>query len=583
MQQTENTFGTWLRRQRRQMDLTQVELAARLDYSVVTIRKLERDELRPSRQLAERLAEFFDVSTAYRPKLVAFARMQPSHSEPEVSSPGASPVPTNLPIQLTPFFGRTAELLELANYLSDPACRLLTIVGSGGIGKTRLALEVTHTLPVQPPHGIYFVALAQLRATEHIVPAIAEALDLRFQADGRSPQQQLLDYLRHKQMLLVLDNFEHLKDGVELLLEILQNCPGVRLLVTARERLQLTIETVYVVDGMDFPATNAGHAAGTYSAIQLFVASARRGRRKFTLDANNEQDVIRICHLVGGVPLAIILAAAWIKVLSPAEIAAELSRDLDFLAAELYDLPARHQSMRAVLAQSWQRLTTDEQVVFMRLAVFRGGFTRAAAQSVAGASLRTLSALTSKSMVRRDANGRYAIHELLRQFGEAELEAAGQRLAAGAAHCAYYMNYLHQREPDIKGRRQVPALNEIEADFENVRAAWQWATLQRDYAAVERACWKRPDRFCEMRSRFYDGLELLRAGREHLAPSAGVAPHPVWGSLMSHVLGQDFRWFEPPAESRTRHRASACLGAGKREPHRNCLLPVAPCYGSTPV
>ena len=394
---------------------------------------------------------------------------------------------------------------------------------------TRSAIQRSKIQDQTYADGVYFVALAPLRAPEHIVPAIAEAINLRFQADKRLPKQQLLDYLRHKQLLLVLDNFEHLLAGTELIFELLQECPGLRMLVTAREHLQLSSETLLVLESMALPSAAALPDVLSYSAVQLFVETARRVRPKFTPTATNAQAIVRICQLVGGMPLGIILAAAWVEVLSPNEIVTELSQGFDFLAAELRDLPERQRSMRAVLNQSWQRLTEAERTVFMRLAVFRGGFTHMAAQHVAGASLRMISSFVNKSLLQCEPNRRYTIHEFLRQFAEAELEAAGQTVATLSLHCAYYTDLLHQREPDLKGRRQVAALDEIASDFENVRAAWQWAVAQRSYEVIGRALeslfW-----FCEMRNRFQEGLELLRLGRAQLAPVAGEAPHADLGA-----------------------------------------------------
>jgi predicted ATPase/DNA-binding XRE family transcriptional regulator len=549
------------------LDLTQAELAQRVGYSVATIRKLERDELRPSKHLAELLAHGLDVVVTHRASFVSFARSTPT---PDMR-PDAQPIHehrrSNLPAQLTPFFGRTAEIVELTQYLTNPNARLITIVGPGGMGKTRLALEVARlisdlqiqtastgnpTSKIQHPtyeDGVYFVALAPLRALEQIVSAIAEAINLRFQADSRLPKQQLLDYLRHKQLLLVLDNFEHLQAGAELMLELLQECPGLHMLVTSREQLQLNSETLFVLDSMALPSAATLPDVLSYSAVQLFVETARRVRPKFIPTTTNAQAIVRICQLVGGMPLGILLAAAWVEVLSPDEIVTELSQGFDFLAAELRDLPERQRSMRAVLAQSWQRLTEAERTVFMRLAVFRGGFTRMAAQHVAGASLRMLSSFVNKSLLQCEPNRRYTIHEFLRQFAEAELEATDQTEATLALHCAYYTDFLHQREPDLKGRRQVAALDEIESNFENVRAAWQSAVAQRSYEAIGRALeslyW-----YCEMRNRFQEGLELLRLGREALAPAAGEAPHPIWGRVIARMLGQNSAFYESPFESK---------------------------------
>ena len=534
---------------------------------MATIRKLERDELRPSKHLAEQLAHGLDVAVTHHASVVSFARSMPTSRLEPAAQPIHEQRRSNLPSQLTPFFGRTAEIVELTQHLTNPAARLITIVGPGGMGKTRLAQEVAQSiLDLSNPtdtsghpkpkiqkyeDGVYFVALAPLRALEHIVPAIAEAINLRFQADNRPPKQQLLDYIRHKQLLIVLDNFEHLQAGAELILELLQECPSLRMLVTSREHLQLSSETLFVLESMPLPPDATWPDVLSYSAVQLFVETARRLRPKFTLTPANAQAIVRICQLVGSMPLGIILATAWVEVLSPDEIVTELSLGFDFLEADLRDLPERQRSMRAVLTQSWQRLTEAERTVFMRLAVFRGGFTRSAAQSVAGASLRMISTLVNKSLVQCEPSGRYTIHELLRQYAEAELERANQTTDAHTAHCAYYADFLHQRETGLKGPLQVTVLDEIEADFANVRAAWQWAVAQRNYEAIGRALeslyW-----FCEMRNRFQEGLELLRLGREQLAPVAGEAPHPIWGRVMARTLGQNSAFYESPIESKAR-------------------------------
>jgi predicted ATPase/DNA-binding XRE family transcriptional regulator len=551
------------------LDWTQTELAQRVGYSVATIRKLERDELRPSKHLAELLAQGLDVAVTSHSSFVSFARSIPISPAEPVAQPTHAQRRSNLPAQLTPFFGRTAEIVELTQYLTKPAARLITIVGPGGMGKTRLALAVAQlvldlhtptdtsgnlTSNIQPPKyedGVYFVALAPIRAPEHIVSAIAEAIDLRFQSDNRLPKQQLLDYLRHKQLLLVLDNFEHLQAGAELVLELLQECAGLRMLVTSREQLQLSSETLFVLERMALPAVATLPDVLSYSAVQLFVETARRVRPKFTPTTTNAQAIVRICQLAGGMPLGIILAAAWVKVLSCDDIVIELSQGFDFLESELRDLPERQRSVRAVLTQSWQRLTEAERTVLMRLAVFRGGFTRMAAQQVAGASVRMLSSFVNKSLVQCEPNRRYTIHEFLRQFAEAELEAAGQTAATLALHCTYYTDLLDQRAPELKGRQQVAALDEIASDFENVRAAWQSAVAQQNYEAIGRALeslyW-----YCEMRNRFQEGLELLRLGREQLAPAAEQAPHPIWGRVIARMLGQNAAFYESPIESKAR-------------------------------
>jgi predicted ATPase/DNA-binding XRE family transcriptional regulator len=558
------------------LDWTQAELAQRIGYSVATVRKLERDELRPSKHLAELLAQGLDVAITDRASVVSLARSTPTAQVQPDAQPAHVHRRSNLPAQLTPFFGRTAEIVELTQHLTNPAARLITIVGPGGMGKTRLALEVArlmfdlHTPPDLTSNqassikhqtysdGVYFVALAPIRAPEHIVSAIAEAINLRFQADTRLPKQQLLDYLRHKHLLLVLDNFEHLKSGAELMLEYLHECPVLRLLVTSREQLQLSSETLFVLESMALPAAATLPDVLSYSAVQLFVETARRVRPKFTPTSTNVQAIVRICQLVGGMPLGILLAAAWVEVLSCDEIVIELSQGFDFLAAELCDLPERQRSMRAVLTQSWQRLTEAERTVFMRLAVFRGGFTRVAAQQVAGASVRMLSSFVNKSLVQCEPNRRYTIHEFLRQFAEAELAAADQTGTTISLHCTYYTDFLHQRESDLKGRCQAAALDAIEADFENVRAAWQSAVDRRSFEAVGRALeslyW-----YCEIRCRFHEERSLLELARTGLAPIVGEAAHPIWGRVTACVVGQGFLANESQTDAMPRLEAAFAL------------------------
>jgi predicted ATPase len=272
-----------------------------------------------------------------------------------------------------------------------------------------------------------------------------------------------------------------------------------------------------------------------YSAVELFTQRARQVDARFAPSAADLAAIARICRLVEGLPLAIELAAPWIRTLSCREIAAEIEQNLDFLTTSLRNVPRRHRSLRAVFEQTWQKLSPEEQEVLQQLSVFRGGCTREAAQQVTGAQLPLLASLVDRALLRRTNTGRYLLHELLRQYTGAKLELAGREEAARAAHCLYYADFLHQREADVKGRRQAAALDEIEADFDNVRVAWGWATSRQDYEAVARALeslyW-----YCVMRNRYQELLELLRAGREQLAPAAGERPHLVWGWVLARAL-----------------------------------------------
>ncbi len=426
----------------------------------------------------------------------------------------------NLPVQPIPFVGREAMLVEIEGRLQDPACRLLTLVGPGGSGKTRLALEAAVAQLDHYAHGVFFVPLAPLQSVEAVVPTVAEALGFRFYKGGE-PQQQLLDYLRQKSMLPILDNFEHLLDGMDLVTNILKTAPDVKILTTSRARLNVQGEYLCPIAGMEFPARETTEDAtprraqdvAQYCAVKLFLASARRAQPGFELTADNLTDVVRICHLVEGMPLGILLAAAWVGMLTPAEIAAEIGQSLDFLETDWRDAPERQRSIRAAFDHSWHLLTAREREVFQGLSVFRGGFTRQAARQVTGASLRELMALVNKSLLHRTptpsarlgTGGRYEMHELLRQYAAGKLDgspAASQ--AVHDRHCAYYAAALQQWEADLQGLRQQVAMAEMDVEIENARAAWNWAVEGGQVERVDQAlvglC-----RFYAWRGRFQEG------------------------------------------------------------------------------
>ncbi len=424
----------------------------------------------------------------------------------------------NLPSQAAPFIGRVDELAEITRLLADPACRLLTLVGPGGIGKTRLAIEAARiivggvgtrqTVSEQLfPNGVHFVPLQPLTSPDFIVPAIVEALGFQFYGQS-DPRQQLLDYLQEKSLLLVVDNFEHILDGALLVDDILAHAPGMKLLVTSRERLNLVEEWVYEVHGLDCPADEMETEIEGYSAIQWFMQNARRAQVGFALTPAQRPAVTRICRTVGGNPLAIELAATWLRALPAKAIADEIARGLDILESQARNVPERHRSMRAVLQHSWSLLSKTERNVFRRLAVFRGGFAYEAAERVTGATLWTLSALVDKSLLQVDANGRYDLHELVRQYAAEQLNTSGEADALRDGHSAYYLDFLAQREADIKGRRQLPALKEIAADFDNVRVAWSRA-LQRKDATLVSGTLEGLTHFCDMTARQWQGEELL--------------------------------------------------------------------------
>lgn len=384
------------------------------------------------------------------------------------------------PRQLTTFIGRQQEIAKLTLLLNNPTCRLLTLVGPGGVGKTRLAIQAATQITDDFPHGVFFVPLQSIQSADLLLSAVADALDVPLTGQAE-PIVQLLHYLRKKEMLLLLDNFEQLLDegGREVLLHILEAAPKLKLLITSREALNLQEEWLYPVAGLAVPAGAHLEDWADHDAVKLLVERIGRVRRDFSLETEAE-GMVRLCQLVEGMPLAIELAATWTKTLTCAEVADEIQYSLDFLSTTLHDMPERHRSMEVVFNQAWQRLTPEEQQVLRRLSVFRGGFRRAAAKAVAGATLPVLTTLVDKSLLRWELDGRrYQVHELLRQYAEHQLTQAGDALTHSRdLHARYYTAFLGDRFDDLTGARQGAALAEIGAELGNVRAAWQWAVSQ---------------------------------------------------------------------------------------------------------
>jgi predicted ATPase/DNA-binding CsgD family transcriptional regulator/Tfp pilus assembly protein PilF len=461
----------------------------------------------------------------------------------------------NLPLQPTPFIGREPELAALANYLADPAIRLITIFGVGGMGKTRLALAAAKAQvnsPQQPhpfPDGVYFISLAHVETPDLLVPAIADAICFSFY-EGSEPQAQLLHYLGQKTLLLLLDNFEQMPASLALLDEIRQTAPAVKLLVTSRTGLNVQAEQLFPIAGLAYPdeedvgdAIGLDHLAG-YSAIQLFNQCARRIDPAFALTGDNQADVLAICRLVQGMPLGIVLAATWLAVLPPREIAAEMRHDLDFLATDLADMPERQRSLRGTFDHSWRLLNRREQAVFAQLSVFRGGFSREAAQAVSGASLRDLRILLNHSLLNRTLRGRYEIHKLLEQFATEKL---AQLLAMETAvsphpqteidpleqavpdvyqrHSAYFSAYVQEKGQKWRAARHSDTLQTVAQEFGNIRRAWRWAVAAGKTALVQQMAadlfW-----FYDWRNQYKEGELLFQLAVEQFCPSQ--QPENAW-------------------------------------------------------
>jgi predicted ATPase/DNA-binding SARP family transcriptional activator len=389
--------------------------------------------------------------------------------------------PHNLPSPQTSFIGREKELAQIASLLRDPACRLLTLVGPGGIGKTRLALQAAFKVLRSFPDGVYFISLETLSLADYMVPAIASALQFNidlFINPELDPKYQLFNFLRNKTCLLIFDGSEHLLAGVGLMAEILTNAPRLKILVTSRQKLELAGEWLFPVMGLPILQLSPGAALEPTSALRLFYERARQANTGFQPRTVGQEEVVHLCRLVEGIPLGIELAAAWTPLLTPLEIAAEIQNNLNFLTTDARDVPEKHHSLRAVFDSSWRMLDDAQRQAFCRLAVFQGDFDHNAAQQIAGLSLAQLSSLLAKSLLTNEHSGRFHLHALLRRYADEKLEFnSSEKESIHENHCHYYIDFLLQREKDLFSAGMYIARDEIRPELDNLRAAVKWATV----------------------------------------------------------------------------------------------------------
>jgi predicted ATPase/DNA-binding XRE family transcriptional regulator len=514
------TFGEWLRGQRNDRKLTREEFANRVGCSVAMLRKMEDGERRPSAQIAELIANCLGISLDGRAAFIKVARGEWSINRlisgskqithPNIfSARAAPPLRVNLPVLPVPLIGRQNEVTQLSEILNDRHCRMLTITGPGGIGKTRLAIEAAAQWESKFPDGIYFVPLASVNSSRFIIPIIADSLGFTFQGESSfDSKSQLFNYLNQKQLLLLVDNLEHLlgdSQTTNIFAELLQRAAQVKLLVTSREIVGLQNEWVYELHGLPLPQTSG--VEGT--AVELFLQRARRAYVGFDATTEDYPAIVRICQLVNGMPLGIELAAAWARTLSCAEIASEIEQGLDFLAVSAKDLPPRHRSMRAVFDHSWKLLSEEEQKALLQLSIFQGGFSRDAAQQVADVTLPALSDLVTKSLIHRSGKGRYNLHEMIRQYTVEQLVHQPQvKQAARVRHAHYFMMLLSQEDGRLRSAAQHASLVELTTDIDNIRSAQEWALTHKEFALIEKTL--------RAYSTFFDMLGWAQEGLDYL-------------------------------------------------------------------
>jgi predicted ATPase/transcriptional regulator with XRE-family HTH domain len=494
---TTESFGAWLRRRRRALDLSQHELARQVSCARITIQKIEAGERRPSAQLATLLADQLGIDGHQRAQFLRAARSVLAVEELDaadlplvadqpapVTSSGRLARTSNLPTPLTPCLGRAHELTHIAALLADPACRLITLTGLGGVGKTHLALTAAvQTRPL--PDGAWFIGLASLPSVELVASAIADALGLSLEPGG-DMLARLGVTLHARRLLLVLDNAEHLLPGfADLTARLLRLAPDLKLLVTSRERLRLQNEHVVELAGLASPPDEGNDQLEGYSAAALLLQHAVRVRPGRSLTDADQRAVIRICHTLDGLPLALVLAASWTRLLSFPAIADQLAQDLDPGGLAPRDLPARHQSLRAVFAHSWDLLDAETRKALAALSVFHGAFSADVARVVAGVPLLVLATLQDASLVERSGEGRYTLHPLVRHFTRERLEQDAElhRLVY-ARHAVHAAGVL--RDLSVIPTAATPqALTTDGVTIADIREAWVWAVNQHNLEMLE--------------------------------------------------------------------------------------------------
>jgi predicted ATPase/DNA-binding SARP family transcriptional activator len=448
----------------------------------------------------------------------------------------------SLPANLTPFIGRKSELNELWGWLSDPGSRLICILGPGGCGKTRLALEAARRQRYHFGDGVYFVSLSALGSGSSLLAVIAERLSFTFREIG-DHKRQLLDYLRNKKVLLVLDSFETVVESAGLVAELLSASEGSKVLVTSRVRLNLSGEHIYPLEGMSFPPKDTKGQMLDYSSVELFMEATRQVKTGY--QPIDLPEVGRICRLVEGMPLSVLLASSWVTNYSIQEIAEQIERSLDFLSVEWADLPERQRSLRATFEYSFDLLSPSEQQVLMKLSVFRNPFNAQTAFDVAGTSPQVLHALVGMSLLGSTAEGQYHMHDLVRQYSQEKLTLAADGLekAARQRHSEYFLGMAAGWSSYFKGSRQITMLAQADKQIDDVRAAWDWACQQAVNArlnnGLEGLCL-----YYDLSSRFKEGQGACQgaadqlAGVDTLQACSLLVDLRIWQSRFSRLLGE---------------------------------------------
>ena len=501
-------FGDWLRQRRKELGISQEELADRIGVSFAMLRKLESGERRPSGQIAYLLADYFSVPSDEHEAFVTFARAGHANSISSAqvgvkTNTVAAHAPwrstymrqTNLPVVLTPLIGRDIEVASARHQLLNSKVRLLSLTGPPGIGKTRVALRVASGLVDHFEDGVFFVDLAPIVDPDMVLPAVARSLDLR-EVASRAIESVLLDYAQERKMLLLLDNFEQVLDASPQLVKLLQAGPWLKVLLTSREALNVRGEKVFSIPPLSLPdlgQRQSPEVLAGYSSVALFTERAQAVAPGFELNAENAEDVAAICVGLEGMPLTIELAAARARHFSPRELRSALNSRLKLLTGGGQDLPPRQRTLKSAIEWSYDLLSVEEQRLFRRLGVFVGGCALEAIEAIgntghegerhrARSTVEMLLSLVDKNLVRRESPvgqagaARFDMLESIREYALAKLRESGEAEVVARAHALYFMRLVEEAEPALTGRSgEGNWLTRLDSEHENLLAALLWA------------------------------------------------------------------------------------------------------------
>jgi predicted ATPase/DNA-binding XRE family transcriptional regulator len=478
---THTSFGQWLKQRRKTLDMTRDELAQRIGCSASILYKIEADERRPSKQIAELLAHNLNIPPDEHEAFVRFARVETSDSADPFGTPYHPP--TNLPAQLTTLIGRDDDITAIRKRLSHPDVRLLTLLGPPGIGKTQLALQAATYILEDFPAGVFFVALSPITDASLVPATLANTLGLP-DIGPQTPLQRLKAFLRDKQILLILDNFEQLLAAAPQLADLLAGCPWLKLLVTSRAPLHIRTERQMPVARLALPdLANLPDldALSRYAAVSLFIERAQAVQPAFALTSENASAVAAICTRLDGLPLAIELISARIKLLSPAMLLERLHGRLMLQSDGLRDFEPRHRTLNAAIEWSYQLLTAEEQMLFRRLGVFVGGWTLEAAETVCMENLSLnmldgLASLLDKNLIKHDNRSdglpRFMMLETIGEYAVAQAAVSDEWNSLYKRHFDYFLRLAEQAEVHQFGGEQIMWFDRLESDLDNLRAAF---------------------------------------------------------------------------------------------------------------